>query len=198
MKQPGAHHVSGGNPDSKEKKIGVTLAPIVTPPPRFNGSDTSRTKVGGKGKHRLEIARPAAAHPGAVSVVNSRKASTIGLKLQSKNHDEKTERSSEKYQHRLELASSSSPPDPIPSTKGGGRGGGDVHDKKMAANETGLQLAASVGPPNNNNNTDTTSESESSRQRIQERKGLALAPLVDPAAALSGLRIVRVNGIWWP
>ena len=37
-----------------------------------------------------------------------------------------------------------------------------------------------------------------SRQRIQERKGLALAPLVDPAAALSGLRIVRVNGIWWP
>ena len=197
LQQPGAHHVSGGNPDAKEPKMGVALAPTVAAPPRESGSVTSRTQGGG-GKQRLALAPPAATQPGAVSVVNSRKASTIGLKLQSKNHDEKTERSSEKYQHRLELASSSSPPDPIPSTKGGGRGGGDVHDKKMAANETGLQLAASVGPPNNNNNTDTTSESESSRQRIQERKGLALAPLVDPAAALSGLRIVRVNGIWWP
>ena len=167
----------------------VALAPTVTAPPRDNGSGASGTKGGGKGKHRLELARPPATHPGAVSVVNSQT-----VKPQSKNDNEKTKRGSENDQHRLELASSFSPPDPIPSTQGGGGGGGggggDVQNKKVAAKETGLQLAASVGPPNNNNNnnnTDTASESESSRRRVQERKGLALAPLVDPAVTSSSL-----------
>ena len=175
LQQPGAHHVSGGNPDAKEPKMGVALAPTVAAPPRESGSVTSRTQGGG-GKQRLALDPPAATQPGAVSVVNSRKASTTGLKPQflTRRHDkddDKTERGSEKDQHRLELASSSSPPGP---SKGGG--GGDDHDRKVAAEKTGLQLAASVGPPNT-----ARRDSQSSRRRNQGQKGLTLAPSVDPA-----------------